>query len=130
MFAGSVSMRGTEDCIALAMVGNHDVLFAAACPDGESPSVVGVELGKWEVRDVELIGRGNLVGLLLGSTLGSLVGGVSGAEDIAHGLEDGRGLGLVEHRPWHVHLRWPLMVASEEGQCFIALRKVRPGKVS
>jgi hypothetical protein len=39
------------------------------------------------------------------------------------------GLGLVEHRPWHVCLRWPLMVASEEGQCFIALRWVSPGKV-
>ena len=66
MFAGSVSMRGTEDCIALAMVGNHDVLFAAACPDGESPSVVGVELHKCKIRDVELIGRGQFGGLVAG----------------------------------------------------------------
>ncbi len=39
------------------------------------------------------------------------------------------GLGLVEHRPWHICLRWPLMVASEEGQCFITLQRVRPEKV-
>ncbi len=48
MFVRSVSIRGTDDCVALALVGNHDVLVAAACPDWESPGVVGVELGKWE----------------------------------------------------------------------------------
>ena len=58
MFVGSVSVRGTDDCIALAVVGDCDILVAAARPDGESPGVVGVELGKWEVRDVELVGEG------------------------------------------------------------------------
>jgi hypothetical protein len=58
MFVGSVSIRGTENCIAFAVVGNRDVFVVAACRDGESPRVIGVELGKWEVRDVELIGRG------------------------------------------------------------------------
>jgi hypothetical protein len=64
------------------------------------------------------------VGLLLGSTLDSSVGGGSGGESIAKQFEDGGGLGLVERRSWLVCLRWPLMVASEEG------RRVRPGKVS
>ncbi len=63
MFVGSVSIRGTENCIALAVVGDRDVLVAAACLDGESPGVVGVELGKWEVHDVELVGRGQFGGL-------------------------------------------------------------------
>jgi hypothetical protein len=39
------------------------------------------------------------------------------------------GLSLVEHKPWHVCLRWLLMVASEKRQCFIVLRRMRPGKV-
>jgi hypothetical protein len=64
MFVGSVSIRGTEDCVALAVVGDYDVLVAAACLDGESPGVVGVELCKWEIRVVELIGRGQFGGLL------------------------------------------------------------------
>ncbi len=55
-------------------------------------------------------------------------GGASGVASGAKQFED-LGLSLVEHRPWRVCLRWPLMVASEEGQCFIALRRVRPGKV-
>ncbi len=43
-----------------------DVLVATASPDGESPSVVGVELGKREVCDVELIGGGKCGGLVDG----------------------------------------------------------------
>ncbi len=74
--------------------------------------------------------RGNLVGLPLGLALGALVDGLSGVESIAKRFEDGGGLGLVEHRPWCVCLRWPLMVASEERQCFNALQRVRPGNVS
>jgi hypothetical protein len=45
------------------MEGNGDVLVAAASPDGESTGVVGVELGKREVRGVELVSGGNVVGL-------------------------------------------------------------------
>ncbi len=51
-------------------------------------------------------------------------------ESVAKELEDGGGLGLVEHRPWFFYLRCPLTVASEEGQCFIALQRVRPGKIA
>ncbi len=70
------------------------------------------------------------MGLQLESTLGSSVGGVSGVESSAKRSEDDIGLGFVERRPWCVCLRWPLMVASDEGQCFIALRWMRPaGKV-
>jgi hypothetical protein len=50
MFVGCVSIRGADDYIALAVVGDCDVLVAAVCLDGESPSVVSVELGEWEVR--------------------------------------------------------------------------------
>jgi hypothetical protein len=46
-----------------AVEGNGDVLVAAASPDGESPCVISVELGKREVRDGELVSGGNLVGL-------------------------------------------------------------------
>ncbi len=53
------------------------------------------------------------------------MGGVFGAESGAKRFEDGGGLGLVESRPGHVCLRWPLMVASEEGQCFIVLRRLQ-----
>ncbi len=56
---------------------------------------------------------------------------VVGASSVASGekwFED-LGMGLVEHMPWRVCLRWPLMVASKEGQCFIALQRVRSGKV-
>ncbi len=45
------------------MVGNHDELVATAWLHEESPGVVGVELGQWEVCDVELIGGGQLGGL-------------------------------------------------------------------
>jgi hypothetical protein len=68
------------------------------------------------------------VGLWLGSLSGSSVVGASGVASSAKQFED-VGLGLVEPKPWHVHLRQPLMVASEEGQSFIALQRVRPGKV-
>jgi hypothetical protein len=63
MFVGSVGIRGTKNYIALAVIGDCDVLVAAACPDGESPGVVGVELGKWDARDVELVCRGKFGGL-------------------------------------------------------------------
>ncbi len=63
MFVGSVGIRGTVNYIALGVIGNHDVLVAAACLDGESPGVVGVELGNWDVCDVELLCRGKFGGL-------------------------------------------------------------------
>ncbi len=66
VFVGPVDIRGAEDCIAAAVECNGDVLVAAASPDGESPGVVGVELGKQEVCDVELIGGGQCGGLVDG----------------------------------------------------------------
>ena len=108
----------------MAVEGNGDVLVAAASPDEESPSVIGVELGNWEVSDVELGSGGQCNGLVTGIfwfVSGWCVRRGKQFEDL--------GLGLVERRPWRLCLRWPLMVASEEGQCFIALRRVRPGKV-
>ncbi len=66
MFVRFVSIRGTEDCVALAVEGNCDVLVAAASLDGESLGVVGVKLGKWEVHDVEQVGRGQFGGLVAG----------------------------------------------------------------
>ncbi len=58
VFIGPVDIRGTKDCIAAAVEGNCDVLVATASPDGESASVISVELGKREVRDVELVSGG------------------------------------------------------------------------
>ncbi len=54
-----------------------------------------------------------------------------GASSMASGAKrfEDLGMGLVERIPWHVCVRFPLMVVSEEGQCFIALQRVRPGKV-
>jgi hypothetical protein len=66
VFVGPVNIRGTEDCIAAAVKGNGDVLVAAASLDGESSGVIGVELGKWEVHDVELVSGGQCSGLVTG----------------------------------------------------------------
>jgi hypothetical protein len=77
-----------------------------------------------------LLVRGNLVGSLLGLKLGVCIGGSSGLESIAKGLEDSGGLGFVERRPWRVCLMCPVMVESKEGQRFIALQRIRSGKVA
>jgi hypothetical protein len=66
MFVVSVDIWVAEDCIAAAVEGDGDVLVAATSPDGESPGVVGVELGKQEVHDVECIGGGQCCGLVDG----------------------------------------------------------------
>ncbi len=66
MFVGPVDIWGAEDCVAAAGEGDGDVLVATASPDGVSPGVVGVELGKREVRDVELAGGGQCSGLVDG----------------------------------------------------------------
>ncbi len=65
VFIEPVDIRGTEDCIAAAVVGN-DVLVATASLFGESTSVVGIELDKQEVRDVELVSGGQCGGLVTG----------------------------------------------------------------
>ncbi len=66
VFIRPVDIRGAEDCIAVAVEGNCDVLVATASPDGESTGVVGVELRKQEVRDVELVSGGQCGGLVIG----------------------------------------------------------------
>ncbi len=66
MFIGPVDIWGAKDCVAVAVEGDGDVLVAAASLNGESPGVIGVELGKQEVRDVELIGGGQCGGLVDG----------------------------------------------------------------
>jgi hypothetical protein len=65
-FIGPVDIRGAEDCVAAAVEGNGDVLVAAASLVGEATSVIGVELGKQEVRDVELVSGGQCGGLVTG----------------------------------------------------------------
>jgi hypothetical protein len=52
VFVGPDDIKGAEDCFAVAVKGNGDVLVAAASLGGESSGVIGVELGKWEVCDV------------------------------------------------------------------------------
>ncbi len=66
VFIRPVDIRGAEDCVAAAVEGDIDVLVAAASPDGESTGVVGVELGKQEVSDVELVSGGQCSGLVNG----------------------------------------------------------------
>ncbi len=66
VLVGPVNIRGSEDCVAAAMEGDGNVLVAAASPDGESLGVIGVELGKREVRDVELVSGGQCGGLVAG----------------------------------------------------------------
>ncbi len=66
VFVGPVDIRGAEDCIAVAVEGYGDVLVAAASPDGDFTGVVGVDLGKWEVCDVELVGGEQCGGLVNG----------------------------------------------------------------
>ena len=66
VFIGPVDIRGTEDCVAAVVEGNGDVLVAAASPDGESSGVIGIELGKKEVCEVELVSRGQCSGLVNG----------------------------------------------------------------
>ncbi len=58
VFVRPVDICDAEDCIAAAVEGDGDVLVAAASPDGESSRVVGVELGKQEFHDVELVRGG------------------------------------------------------------------------
>ncbi len=94
VFARPVDIRGAEDCVAAAVEGNGDVLVAAVSPNGESSSVIGVELGKQEVHDVELVSGGQCSGLVFLGTSGSSVVGASGMASGAKCFED-VGLGLV-----------------------------------
>ncbi len=66
VFIRPFDIRGTEDCIVAVVEGNGDVLVAAASPDRESSGVVGVELAKHEVHDVELVSGGQCGGLVTG----------------------------------------------------------------
>ncbi len=66
VLVGPVNIRGAEDCIAAAVEGTGDVVVATASLDGESPGVIGVELSKWEVCNVELVGGGLCGGLVAG----------------------------------------------------------------
>ncbi len=66
VFIGPVDIRGAENCVAVAVEREGDVLVATASLDGESSGVIGVELGKREVRDVELINGGKCGGLVIG----------------------------------------------------------------
>ncbi len=69
MFVGPVDIRGAADCVAAAVEGNGDLLVAAASPDGESSGVVGVELSKRKVRDVEVVSGGQWGGLVTGTSV-------------------------------------------------------------
>ncbi len=74
VFVGPVDIRGAEDCVAAAVEGNGDVLVATVSLDGESSGVVGVELGKWEVHDVELVSGGQCGGLVAGISVWFIIG--------------------------------------------------------
>ncbi len=46
-----------EDEVAVGLEGNHDILVAGACFDGEAASVVGEELAERFCDDKDLVGR-------------------------------------------------------------------------
>ena len=46
-----------EDEIAIGMIGNYDILVAGMGLDGESSSVIRVELADGEDTDVDFVGR-------------------------------------------------------------------------
>ncbi len=46
-----------ENKVAISMEGNHDVLVAGACFDGEAAGVIGEELAEWFYDDKNLVGR-------------------------------------------------------------------------
>ncbi len=46
-----------EDEVAIFMEGNHGVLVARACSDGEAARVVGEELAEWFCDNKDLVGR-------------------------------------------------------------------------
>ncbi len=43
--------------VAAGVDGNHDILVARACSDGEAASVVGEELAEWFCDNKDLVGR-------------------------------------------------------------------------
>jgi hypothetical protein len=47
-----------KDEVAIGMVGNHDVLVARLCFDGEKTGVIGVELADGQDADEEFVGWG------------------------------------------------------------------------
>ena len=52
-----IRFEGTEkDIVAVAVVGNHDVLVATAIVDGKTAHVVGVEFSDVLNRDVKYVG--------------------------------------------------------------------------
>ncbi len=67
-----------------------------------------------------------MVGFRMGSS-GSSVVGASSVASGAKWFED-LGMGLVERIPWRVCLRWPLMIASEEGQLLHSVAKAEAWK--
>ncbi len=46
-----------ENEVAVGMEGNHDILVAGACSDGEAASVLGEELAEWLRDNEHLVGR-------------------------------------------------------------------------
>ncbi len=56
--AVSLGLEGLlEDEVAIGMEGNHDILVARACSDGEAASIVDEELAEWFCDDRNLVGR-------------------------------------------------------------------------
>ncbi len=46
-----------EDEVAVGVEGNHDILVAGACSDGEAASVLGEELAEWFCDNEDLVGK-------------------------------------------------------------------------
>ena len=48
--------RSLEDRVAVAVIGDHDILVAAARADWEAAAIVGVRFGERQLSDVQLVG--------------------------------------------------------------------------
>jgi hypothetical protein len=100
-----------EDEVAIGMEGNHDVLVAGLCSDGERP--------------VSLV-KSLLSGFVMAKTWleGVAMGG--GRTTRGAGKVD---LAFVNRTFWHCWARWPVIVSLASGQYLAALEQVRPLKV-
>ncbi len=83
-----------EDEVAIGVEGNHDILVAGACSDGEAASVVGEELAE--------------EGIAMGG--GRTTRGTSKFS-----------LDFVNQTYWHCWERWPMIVSLASGQYLAAL---------
>jgi hypothetical protein len=89
--------------VAVGVEGNHDILVAGLCSDGEAASVVSEDLAEQFCDDKDLVGR-------------HCNGGDGTAKDASK-----VDLGFVHQTFWRCWARWPMIVSLASGQYLAAL---------